>query len=193
MSPRAGLDRGRVTDAAVAIADAEGIGAVSIARVAAELGVKGPSLYNHVASRDALVRDVALRGIGELTDALAVAAVGRSGRDALLATARAYRVYAVANPGRYAAGLRAPDSDDLELQAAALRTLDLLRAVMRGFDAGDGEESVHAIRMLRSALHGFVTLEAEGGFAMNVDVDASFDEMLEIFAAGIDARVGSKG
>ncbi|MDQ8046362.1 MAG: TetR family transcriptional regulator, partial [Patulibacter sp.] len=55
MSPRAGLDPGRVADAAVAIADRDGLDGVTIARVAAELGVKGPSLYNHVASRDALV------------------------------------------------------------------------------------------------------------------------------------------
>jgi AcrR family transcriptional regulator len=187
MSRRAGLDAARVTDAAVAIADAEGLEALTIARVAAELGVKGPSLYNHVASREALVRAVALRGIGELTDDLAQAVAGRSGEDALVAAGSAYRAYATAAPGRYAAGLRAPASTDAELLAAARRTLDLFNAALRGFDLS-ADELVHAVRALRSALHGFVTLEAGGGFAMAVDVDASFEAMVSMLVAGIEGR-----
>jgi AcrR family transcriptional regulator len=187
MSPRAGLDPARVTDAAVAIADADGLDAVTIARVAAELGVKGPSLYNHVASRDALVSAVALRGITELTDQLALAVAGRSGEAALQAIASTYRAYAAASPGRYAAGLRAPDSSDAKLVAAATRTLDLFNATLRGFELSD-EEQVHAVRALRSALHGFVTLEAGGGFAMAVDTDASFAAMVSMLVAGIEGR-----
>lgn len=193
MSPRAGLDRGRVADAAVRIADSEGLEAVTIARVAAELGVKGPSLYNHVASRDALVREVALRGTSELGAVVALAAAGRSGADAVIETGRAYRAYATANPGRYAAGLRAPDPTDDELTATAAHAFEALRATLRGFDLGDGPEFVHAGRMLRSTLHGFVALEAAGGFAIDVDLDASFETVLEMLVAGISTRVGLSG
>ena len=73
--PRAGLDRERVVDAAIAIADDEGLHAVSLARVAAALGVRPPSLYKHVDGRDALLRAIAVRSVRELTDALRAAAV----------------------------------------------------------------------------------------------------------------------
>ena len=103
---RRGLDAEQVTDAAVAVADADGLAAVTIARVAADLGVRAPSLYNHVASRAALIEAIARRGYVEATEALQTAAVGRSGPDAVRALASAYRAYAHAAPGRYAATQR---------------------------------------------------------------------------------------
>ena len=63
-----------------AIADAEGLDAVTLARVAGGLGVRAPSLYNHVDGRAGLLRALALRGVRELTAALRDAAVGRVGR-----------------------------------------------------------------------------------------------------------------
>ena len=57
--PRMGLDAERVVDAAAGIADAEGLEAVTLARVAGELGVRAPSLYNHVDGRDDVLRAIA--------------------------------------------------------------------------------------------------------------------------------------
>src|SRR3954462_5524282 len=135
--PRAGLDTERVVDAASEIADAEGLDAVTLARVAGGLGVRAPSLYNHVDGRAGLLRALALRGVRELTAALRDAAVGRSGADALAATARAgpaplaararaCRAYAGAHPGLYAASGAAPAPDDAEPQAAAAQTVDVV-------------------------------------------------------------------
>lgn len=50
-----GLSRGRIVTAAIAVADAEGLGAVSMNRVAKELGFTTMSLYRHVASKEELV------------------------------------------------------------------------------------------------------------------------------------------
>lgn len=50
-----GLTREAIVAAAVAIADREGLAAVSIRRVAAELGIRPMSIYTHVASKDDLV------------------------------------------------------------------------------------------------------------------------------------------
>lgn len=182
--PRAGLDTERVVDAASAIADAEGLEAVTLARVAAGLGVRAPSLYNHVDGRAGLLRALALRGVRELTAVLRDAAVGRSGADALGATARAYRAYARAHPGLYAASVAAPAPDDAEHQAAAAQSVEVLYAVLRGWQlAGDG--AVHAARVFRSAIHGFVLLEANGGFAIPVDVDTSFERLVATLAGGL--------
>lgn len=83
--PRMGLDAGRVVEAAAGIADADGLEAVTLARVAADLGVRAPSLYNHVDGRRDLLRAIAVLGVRELTAALREATVGRSGAEALAA------------------------------------------------------------------------------------------------------------
>jgi Tetracyclin repressor-like, C-terminal domain len=41
----------------------------------------------------------------------------------------------------------------------------------------DGDDAIHAVRLIRSALHGFVALEAGGGFAMGQSVDETFDRL----------------
>jgi AcrR family transcriptional regulator len=53
--PRPGLSVAAITQAALAIADAEGLGAVSMQRVAKDLGYTTMSLYNYIPSKDQLV------------------------------------------------------------------------------------------------------------------------------------------
>jgi AcrR family transcriptional regulator len=179
-----GLDAGRVVDVAARIADAEGIEAVTLARVAGDLGVRAPSLYNHVDGRADLLRAIAVVGVRELTAALREAAVGRSSADALVAAARAYRAYARAHPGRYAATVAAPTRGDEAHRAAATEAVDVLLAIMRGWDL-EGDDAIHAVRAFRSAVHGFVAIEAADGFGMAVDVDASFDRLVATLAGGL--------
>jgi AcrR family transcriptional regulator len=54
--PRPGLSAQAIVDAAVRVADAEGLEAISMARVAAELGFTTMSLYRYVASKDELLQ-----------------------------------------------------------------------------------------------------------------------------------------
>ena len=185
--PRQGLDRGRVVDAAVAIADADGLEAVTLARVAADLGVRAPSLYNHVQGREALLREVSLRGISGLSAALSRATVGRSGDDALEAMAHAYRAYAAEHPGCYAATVAAPADGDAEHAAAAAEPVGIVVAVIRPWELGP-EDELHAVRVIRSGLHGFIALEAGGGFALPLDLDASFAALVAVLVGGLDRR-----
>src|SRR5262249_40221215 len=89
--PRQGLSKAQVVDTAARIADAEGLDAVTVARVASELGIKAPSLYNHVAGRDDLMSALGVRALNELTAALTQASVGRSRDDALQGIAAGHR------------------------------------------------------------------------------------------------------
>jgi len=173
-----------VVDAAIAIADAEGLEAVTLARVAAALGVRSPSLYNHVDGRDGLIRGVAARATRELATTLRRAATGRSGRAAIAAVAQAQRDYARAHPGRYAATVAAPVSGDVEHEEAAADAVDVLQSVLGGCGL-EGDDVIHAVRALRSAVHGFAALEASGGFGLAVNRDDSFRRLVDALAAGI--------
>jgi AcrR family transcriptional regulator len=182
--PRAGLSTAAVVGAAADLADAEGLEALTLARLAGSVGVRTPSLYNHVASLDDVRRRVALVGLRELGDAMRDATVGRAGDDALTAMAHAYRAYARAHPGRYAATQRAPAAGDDELATPAARAVDVLLAVLRGYGL-EGDDAIHATRAVRSALHGFVALESGGGFGIPVALDESFDRMVAALARGL--------
>ena len=184
MSPRAGLDRATVVAAAAAIADAEGLEGVTLARLADELGVRSPSLYNHVAGLDGLRRELALLGLRELTARLAAAVDGKSGQDALVALAESYREFARERPGLYPATLRAVDPDDPELVRASEELLDVVLAALEGYEL-HGEDALHAVRGLRSVVHGFVALEATGGFGLPLDRDESFRRLLRAFTRGL--------
>jgi AcrR family transcriptional regulator len=184
--PRVGLTPQRVVEEAGAVADAGGLDRLTLAAVAERFGVAIPSLYKHVDGLDGLRRDLAVLAVRELTAALSRAAVGRAGRDALHGIAGAYRVYATAHPGRYAATVRAPAPGDAEHQAAAEDGLAVFRAVLAGYGI-TGPDAIDAIRGLRAALHGFVALEAAGGFGLPQSVDASYHRLVDALDAALSA------
>ena len=172
-------------DAATAIVEAEGEQALTLSRVARELGVKPPSLYSHVAGLDSLRRDVALRAVNALADRLATAAMGRTGRQALIAIAAEVRAFAVAHPGLYELTTRARPNDE-EYAAASMRPVEPVLAILRGYDLAE-DEAIHAARMLRAALHGFVSLESVGGFGLDTDMEDSFAWMVERLADSLES------
>jgi AcrR family transcriptional regulator len=175
--PRAGLTPDRVVSEAERLADEVGLARLTLATLAGRLGVRQPSLYKHVDGLDGLRRSIAVRAKDELAGTLARAAVGRSRGDAIVALAGAYRRWALQHPGRYAAAQRAPAVGDTEDQAASDAVVCVVTDVLAGFDLRD-DDAIDATRALRSALHGFVTLEADGGFGLPADIGRSFDRLV---------------
>ena len=57
-------------------------------------------------------------------------------------------------------------------------------AMLHGYGL-DPDDEVHALRMLRSMLHGFATIEADGGFRFDADVDDSFIWTVNLIDAGL--------
>jgi AcrR family transcriptional regulator len=182
--PRAGLDSASVVAAAARLADVDGLEAVTLARLSKDLGVRPPSLYAHVAGLDDLRRRIGIRGAGELATALSSAAAGRSRGDALRSIAAAYRRYARAHPGTYAAVQRLSDPADADATAAGAAVVDVVVAVLRGYDLA-GDDAIHAVRAVRAALHGFVALEADGGFGIPLSVDESYDRLVAVLERGL--------
>ena len=176
--PRAGVTHERVVAEAAAVADEVGLERLTLAAIAQRFGVTLPSLYKHVDGLDGLKRDLAVLGVRELTTALSLAGVGRARRDALHAIANAYRDYAKAHPGRSAAAVRAPDPDDAEHLAASEAAFAVLLAVLGGYKI-TGDDAIDAVRSLRAAMHGFVTLEATGGFGLPQSVDATYTRLID--------------
>lgn len=180
---RASLDTEQVVEAAVVLADAEGLDAITLTRVADELGVKQPALYRHVDNFDALVRFLGLRGREILLARLTDAVVGVSGDDAVRSLGRAWREMARDHPGVYAATDRYPCAGDPELEEAVEAVVEVIAQSLVSFDLS-AEQTVVVARSLRSAFHGFAHLEAGDGHPHPMDLDDSFDQLVDLLIAG---------
>ena len=189
--PRAGLTRDAVVEIAVRLVDtsADGVARLSLAAVAAQAGVAVPSLYKHVGSLGDLRQGVALVALRELARRSAAATIGVSGPDAVRALATAVRGFAREHPGLYAATQVAPSGDGetgAAVELAASDAVAVVAAVLRG--AGVPEARlVDAVRVVRSAVHGFAMLENGGGFGMPDDIEESFRALLDVLVAGVAA------
>lgn len=178
---RAGLTPAVVTLAAADLADAHGWQQLTLAAVAEELGVRQPSLYKHISSLASLRQAVSQLAITELAARLGTAIAGRAGFDALTSLSQAYRSYALQHPGRYQASVIAPREDDEEHVRVSEALLATLAAVLRGYGITERANALHEIRSLRALLHGFVSLETQGGFGLDLDTGESFSRLITGF------------
>ena len=181
--PRAGLSRAAVTQAALELIDQHGTQELTLAKVAEHTGVAAPSLYKHVRSLADLRNQVAIRVVGELTERLTAAVMGRGGDQALRAAMWAYRQYVLEYPNRYAAFPQTLPSDP-ELAAATRRLLEVVLAVLRGYGL-DGSAAIHAARCVRATAHGFASLQAADAFLLPEDLDATYDYLIGMLTTGI--------
>ncbi len=183
MASRVGLDRRAVVSAAVGIVDREGFASLSLVRLAADLGIRAPSLYAHVDGLQGLRRELWLWTVDDLGDRLRSSVMGRSGDDALFAFATAFRDYARHFPGRYRLTLDPPVPFDDVAAAVRRRANEAFQAVIRSFGL-DRAQATHTGRALRAAIHGFVTLEADDALG-DESVDESFRQMIALLANGL--------
>ena len=191
--PRAGLTRGDVVAAGAALADEIGYHGLTMGLLAERLGVRAPSLYKHVDGLADLQHGIATLAMTELGEAARDAMQGRAGLDALTALLTATRAYVTAHPGRYTATIGAEfTGPDDPLLAASTRLIDSIAAVLRGYGVGE-DEMTHAIRTIRSTLHGFAALQAFDGFRWSGDPDETFDWMIRFIDRGLRATSPAAG
>jgi AcrR family transcriptional regulator len=182
--PKVGLEITAILDAAGKIADVQGMQEVTLANLAKQLGIRPPSLYNHFDGLGGLRKKMAIYGLNRLYEELAQAAIGVAGDEAVLAISKAYVNFARKHPGIYEATLMAPEMGDEEVQQAGKKIVDLTVTVLQNYELKD-DLALHAVRGLRSILHGFSSLEQRGGFKMQLDLNESLEIIIKAFIHGM--------
>jgi len=188
MPRRDRIDTETVVRAAVDLLNEAGAAELTLGKIAHRLGIRTPSLYNHISGLPGLYRELAVYNAQNLGDRLIEAAVGKTGRQALTDMAEAYRAYIKEFPGLYQASLRSSgkqDKVDDALREAEERIVRTGLAVMSSIGIQD-QDAIHALRGFRSLVHGFASLEIAGGFGLPLDCDESFRRLVEYFIDGLE-------
>jgi AcrR family transcriptional regulator len=132
------LTRERIVVTAADLIEREGVTAISMRRIAAELGCAVMSLYNHVPSKDALLDAVAEYVMSGIKVRVAPDA---DWQDQVRAQARAFREIAMAHPRCTLVVVSRPNNS-----AAAIRPFEQALATLSGAGFGGAE----AVRILRA-------------------------------------------
>lgn len=152
----------RIVEAAVAVADRSGIGAVSMRNVGKELGVEAMSLYHHIANKEALLDAL----VDWVFDGIDLPEEDEPWRAAIRRRSVSARARLAAHP--WGVGLiesrRAPG-------AALLRHLDTVLGALRrgGFSLAD---AAHAFSVVDAYVYGFVITEVNLPFQAPDEVEA---------------------
>ena len=172
-----------VVGEALAIADTEGIVAVTLARVARQLGCHVTSLYTHVSSIDDLHRRMSVVTQSMLSEQLWEAALGRSGVDGLHALATVYRRFAREYPLRTRLLFVSSSGDDVDCDDAGRRLAEPIRATLRSFGL-DERRVLHSHRAFSAAMRGFILAEAQGAYTSG-EADETFDGLVDLFVVAL--------
>jgi len=188
VTTRPGLNATVIVSAAADLADDKGLDQLTLASLAANLGVRTPSLYNHIGGLPGLKKELAVHAVKELTAEFGQAAIGKSADDAVRAILFAYRDMAKERPGLYDAAIRVNYTEDEKLQAATRDLIEVILKVLVPYNL-DEDTEIHVIRAIRSIAHGFVSLEVAGLFkgrllGRPLDPSESYRLLVEAFLRG---------
>lgn len=95
------VNREIVVQTASDIADKNGLNKVSLKVVAENIGIRTPSLYNHIESLDDLLLEIAHKGMREMNNQMTKAAIGNFGDTAIKCISIAYFNFIITHPGVY--------------------------------------------------------------------------------------------
>jgi AcrR family transcriptional regulator len=162
--------RREIVEAARRILERDGEQALTTRALAAQLGIKAPSLYKHFADKQAVEVELIVIAFEETAEAFE-AAVRNDPASPVEALANAYRTYAKAHPHLYRLMTDRPLPRERLPEGVEARA---------GTPLVEAMGSVAAARAAWGMAHGLVMLEITGRFPADADVDAAW-------AAGIVA------
>ena len=183
---RTSLDE--IVRAARDLLETAGLPGVSMQAVAERVGVRAPSLYKRVRSREDLLRLVAEATLGDLQTRLEVVSGAGDARTRLTALAHALRDFARERPAGYRL-VFSPPSEATQLPPESLaRSSSAVLAIAA--DLAGEQNALEAARTVTAWATGFIAMELAGAFRLGGDVDAAFEYGIERLSAALATPAG---
>lgn len=151
--PRIGLSREKVIEQAAALANEKGLEYVTITTLADYLGIKKPSLYNHIKSQEDIYHGIMIYGWQNGAEKIAEIIVEEDAHEALRKYAHAFYQYAMDNPGIFEAMLWYNKYKSEELIKATEKVYTFFFAQTDKLHI-DREVANHLLRTYRAFLEG---------------------------------------
>lgn len=186
-----GLTKEIILAESIACIEETGQPVVSLHELARRLGIKTPSLYNHIKNTKELQYDIFRYAIDKFVENQKKATENKRKDEAVRAFAEAYHDFAAENKGLYRLIMSIPSEDDDRAKEMAIPLLDTVVAILS--DYGLAEESIaHWQRVFRAILHGFISEEDLGYFYYydSIDLKKSREIAVQCFLDGLHAEIG---
>jgi len=187
--PRAGVDTEMIVKAAAKLVDEKGIEAITLKEISERLGIRSPSLYNHIGGLPELKEKVSHYAMEQLKDCLVRAVMGRGGIDALKEMGKSYIQFAREHTGLYETIQWMNIAADAPAGSLFSEVVQLVYDIAATVGADELEAS-HIIRIVRSMAHGFASVESHRGFSHPSSVESSYEYALDMLFLGIKTRQG---
>jgi len=160
-----------IVSVAIDLIQHEGEEALTVARLAAELGIKAPSLYKHFSGRDAIIEQVERRVFAMLGEALR-GSIHSDSASSLYSACITHRKFAKEHARLYPLLFSQSRLDGNE--ALDVRTQSA-RAIIELFKDDRPNVALSKARTITAYVHGFVTIEIAHGFQLGGDVESAFE------------------
>jgi AcrR family transcriptional regulator len=187
---RTSLDE--IVAAARDILERDGLAEVTMQAVAKRVGVRAPSLYKRVDSRNALIELVAKTAVTELGHRIdqAAAPASTDPHMELRAIASDLRAFAHENPRVYQLIFVGSDATRPDPEVLAGASASILRVAAELVGA---EHALQAARTITAWAHGFISMELAGAFKLGGDIDNAFEFGAALLADALSARANERG
>ena len=181
------LTRQDVIEAAIACIKKEGASSLGVNRVARELGIKPPAIYKHLQGNTELKKAVALAIYKLLfTELKSKTADINEPRNFLKAGGMTSRNFARSHPGLFQVMMQFKLQPDDPESASVIQEFQSLVQVFLNSQGLSNNKLIDIMRMINSAIFGFITLEQSGLLTLPRSTDDSFEVMLDALLEAIE-------
>jgi AcrR family transcriptional regulator len=172
-----------------AILESDGLSRLTMQAVADRVGVRAPSLYKRVRSRDDLVRLIAEATVHDLGDQLAAVGTGDDPRRDLAELARTLRAFAHARPAGYRLVIApSPDAARPGLESLTRAVAPVMRVAA---SLAGQRHALEAARTVTAWANGFISMELAGAFNLGGDIDRAFEFGISCLGDALAAQAPS--
>ena len=180
------MSKEEIIQKAAQLANEKGLSYVTVTTLSNYLGIKKPSLYNHMKTIDDVVKSIMIYGWRCVSEDILVGISDENPGENLKNYAKAFYRFAIDNPGIFEAMLwyNKYESEDLSTTTEGLYKFFFEQTERLGIEKSLAN---HFLRTYRSFLEGFIMLEIHHSFGNPISISESFEISLDVLLKGMNS------